>query len=126
MPEPITSLEKLHLAFMERFNAGDIEGLLALNAPGIVLVAAPGQPISEPAAVRAGFEQFLGLGGPIKMNVRNVFVSGTTGLVVADWTLAGTAPDGSPVSLAGATADVAVFDETHGWRIAIDNPFGTA
>ena len=126
MSEPITSLDQLHIAFMERFNAGDIDGLLALNAPGAVLVPAPGQPVSEPEQVRAGLEQFIGLGGPITMSVRNVFVNGAVGLVVADWTLDGTAPDGSPVSLAGATADVAVFDETHGWRIAIDNPFGTA
>lgn len=125
MTEPVMDLAAVHLVFMERFNAGDIDGLLAMNAPGVVFVPAPGQPVSEPEAVRAGLEQFLGLGGQIRMAPRHAFVSGTVGLAIADWTLEGTAPDGSPLSLAGSTTDVAVFDETHGWRVAIDNPFGT-
>lgn len=126
MNERVMTLDTLHAAFAARFNAGDIEGLLALNAPGAVLVPAPGQPLSEPDAVRGGLEQFMALGGPIEMALRHVFVSGSIGLAIADWTLKGTAPDGSPVELAGSTSDVAVFDEEHGWRIVIDNPFGTA
>ncbi len=47
-------------------------------------------------------------------------------VAVADWTIEGTGPDGSEVMLSGSTADVAVHDVEHGWRYAIDNPFGTA
>lgn len=125
MSTPVTSLEQLPLAFQDRFNARDIEGLLALNAPGAVFVPAPGQPV-EGESVRAALEQFLSLQLPIAMTPRNAFVHGETGLVVADWTISGTGPDGSEVSLAGSTADVAVHDAEHGWRYAIDNPFGTA
>ncbi|WP_426621256.1 YybH family protein [Microbacterium sp. As-52] len=126
MTEPVMDLATVHLVFMERFNAGDIDGLLAMNAPDVVFVPVPGEPVSEPEEVRAGLEQFLGLGGQIRMTPRHVFVSGAVGLVISDWALDGAAPDGSPISLAGSTSDVAVFDETHGWRVAIDNPFGTA
>lgn len=125
MSTPVTSLEQLPLAFQDRFNARDIEGLLALNAPGAVFVPAPGQPV-EGESVRAALEQFLSLQLPITRSPRNAFVHGETGLVVADWTISGTGPDGSEVSLAGSTADVAVHDAEHGWRYAIDNPFGTA
>lgn len=125
MSTPVTSLEQLPLTFQDRFNARDIEGLLALNAPGAVFVPAPGQPV-EGESVRAALEQFLSLQLPITMTPRNAFVHGETGLVVADWTISGTGPDGSEVSLAGSTADVAVHDAEHGWRYAIDNPFGTA
>lgn len=77
--------------------------------------------------VRGALEQFLSLQLPIAMTPRHAFESGTVGLVVADWTIEGVALDGSPVSLAGQTADVAVHDEAGGWRYAIDNPlFGTA
>lgn len=54
MTPRVTSLDQLNLAFADRFNARDLDGLMALN-----------------------------------------------------------------------TADVAVFDEEHGWRYAVDNPFGT-
>lgn len=121
---PVASLDQLNLAFAERFNARDLDGLLALNAPDAVFVPAPGQPVTGDA-IRGALEQFLGLELPITMTVRHVFQSGGTGLAIADWTIEGTGPDGSPVALAGTTSDVAVFDEAEGWRYVIDNPFGT-
>ncbi|WP_347345355.1 nuclear transport factor 2 family protein [Microbacterium sp.] len=121
----VSELSQLPLAFAERFNARDVEGLLALNAPGALFVPQPGVPVSGDD-VRGALEQFLSLQLPIAMTPRHAFESGTVGLVVADWTIEGVAPDGSPVSLAGQTADVAVHDEAGGWRYAIDNPFGTA
>lgn len=126
MTTRITSLDQLNVAFADRFNARDIEGLMALNTPDVVFVPAPGSPVTGETAVRGALEQFLGLKLPITMSVRHVFESAGTGLAVADWAIAGTAPDGSEVALAGATADVAVYDEDHGWRYSVDNPFGTA
>lgn len=125
MSTPVASLDQLNLAFAERFNARDLDGLLALNAPGAVFVPAPGSPVTGDDAIRGALEQFLGLALPITMAVRHVFVSGNTGLAIADWSIEGTGPDGSPVALAGSTADVAVYDEATGWRYLVDNPFGT-
>ncbi|MGW8484158.1 YybH family protein [Microbacterium sp. NPDC055903] len=122
----VTSLDQLNLAFAERFNARDIDALMALNAPNAVFVPAPGQPVEGEEGIRGALGQFLALELPITMNVRHVFASGATGLAIADWTLTGTGPDGSEVALAGTTADVAVYDDEHGWRYVIDNPFGTA
>lgn len=126
MTAPVTALDQLNLAFAERFNARDVDGLMALNAPDVVFVPAPGQPITGEAAVRGALEQFLGLNLPISMTVRHTFQAHGVGLAVADWTITGTAPDGSEIALAGTTADVAVHSEEHGWRYAVDNPFGTA
>lgn len=126
MTTPVTSLDQLSLAFAERFNARDLDGLMALNAPDVVFVPAPGTPVTGADAVRGALAQFLGLELPISMTVRHVFESAGAGLAIADWTITGTGPDGSAVSLAGTTADVAVYDETHGWRYVVDNPFGTA
>jgi ketosteroid isomerase-like protein len=121
----VRDLAQLHTAFAERFNARDVDGLLELNAPDSIFVPQPGQPVQGEESVRGALEYFLSLQLPISMTVRNSFVSGTTGLVVADWSLAGTGPDGSEVSLGGSTSDVAVFSEEAGWRFLIDNPFGT-
>lgn len=122
----VTALDQLNLAFADRFNARDLEGLMALNTEDVVFVPAPGTPVTGPDAVRGALEQFLGLNLPITMTVRHVFQTGSTGLAIADWTISGTGPDGSEIHLAGTTADVAVHDERHGWRYVIDNPFGTA
>lgn len=125
MTARVTSLDQLNLAFADRFNARDLDGLMALSTADVVFVPAPGTPVTGEAAVRGALEQFLGLDLPISMTVRHVFESDGTGLAIADWTITGTGPDGSEVALAGTTADVAVFDEEHGWRYAVDNPFGT-
>ncbi|MCE4027166.1 nuclear transport factor 2 family protein [Microbacterium sp. Au-Mic1] len=122
----VTALDQLNLAFADRFNARDLEGLMALNTEDVVFVPAPGTPVTGQDAVRGALEQFLGLNLPITMTVRHVFQTGSTGLAIADWTISGTGPDGSEIHLAGTTADVAVHDERHGWRYVIDNPFGTA
>ncbi|MET0446809.1 MAG: nuclear transport factor 2 family protein [Aeromicrobium sp.] len=120
----ITELDQLNVAFAEHFNARDLDGLHGLFAADAIFVPAPGTPVPT-EAVRGALEQFLGLNLPISMNVRHAFATGDLGLVVADWTIEGTGPDGSPVSLAGTTSDVARRDEG-GWKFVIDNPFGTA
>ena len=126
MATPVTSLDQLNLAFADRFNARDLDGLMALNVDDVVFVPAPGRPVQGAEGVRGALEQFLGLNLPITMTVRHVLQSGSTGLAIADWTITGTGPDGSEIALAGPTADVAVHDEQYGWRYAVDNPFGTA
>ncbi|NMR28641.1 YybH family protein [Crystallibacter degradans] len=122
----VTSLDQLNLAFADRFNARDVDGLMALTVDDVVFVPAPGQSVEGQETVRGALEQFLGLNLPIDLTVRHVFQTGNTGLAIADWTINGTGPDGSEIAMAGTTADVAVYDEQHGWRYVIDNPFGTA
>ncbi len=126
MTSIVKELNQLNLAFADRFNARDLDGLMALNIADVVFVPAPGQAVQGEENVRGALEQFLSMNLPITMNVQYVFQKGNTGLAVADWTIDGTGPDGSQVSLAGTTADVAVYDDELGWRYVIDNPFGTA
>ena len=114
MATPVTALDQLNLAFADRFNARDLDGLRALNVDDVVFVPAPGVPVQGEAAVRGALEQFLGLNLPISMKVRHVFQSGNTGLAIADWTITGTGPDGAPLAMAGTTADVATYDAQFG------------
>ncbi|MDR6867622.1 ketosteroid isomerase-like protein [Microbacterium resistens] len=125
MSQPLTDPTQLPLAFAERFNARDLDGLVALSTSNAVFVPQPGVAVTG-EGIRAALQQFLDLQLPITMTPRHTFASGTVGLVVADWSLEGTGPDGSAVALAGQTADVVVLDGDNGWKYAIDNPFGTA
>lgn len=120
----IAELGHLPLAFADRFNAGDVDDLLALFAPDAVFVPAPGTVVAGDD-IRGALNQFLAIGLPFVLTPGRVLQSGATGLIVADWSIDGVGPDGSTVALAGRTADVAVYDVEGGWRYAIDNPFGT-
>jgi ketosteroid isomerase-like protein len=126
MASIVNELNQLNIAFADRFNARDLDGLMALNVADVVFVPAPGQPVEGEGNVRGALEQFLAINLPITMTVRHVFQKGNTGLAVADWTINGTGPDGSEVALAGTTADVATYDAEHGWRYVNYNPFATA
>ena len=114
----------LHTTWAARFNARDLEGMVALAEPGSAFVPQPGV-VVEGDAVRAAEQQFLSLGLPITLSVRRVIVSGDIALLISDWSLKGKAADGSDVDLSGTTADVARRGPD-GWKYVIDNPFGTA
>lgn len=120
----IAEATDLHPAWAERFNAGDVDGMLALAEPGSAFVPQPGHLVTG-ADYRAALEGFVAIGLPIDLTLRHALVSDDLALLVYDWTIAGTAADGQEVALQGSTADVARRGP-EGWRFAIDNPFGTA
>ena len=76
MTADITELDKLNLAFAERFNAQDLDGLHDLFEADAIFVPAPGTPVPA-EGVRGALEQFLGLNLPITMSVRNAFATMT-------------------------------------------------
>jgi len=51
----VTALDQLNLAFADRFNARDLDGLMALNTDDVVFVPAPGHPspARPPSAARS-------------------------------------------------------------------------
>jgi ketosteroid isomerase-like protein len=114
----------VHPTFAERFNAGDLDGIMALAEDAAVFIPQPGTQLIGAAAADAQ-RQFMALSVPISMTVRHAIVAGDLALVIADWTLKGTGPDGKAVDLSGSTADV-LRRGADGWKFVIDNPFGTA
>ena len=108
-------------------NAGDLEAVLAFYEPDAVAVLpkAEGGPVrGRDDGVRQVLEQFLAL-KPTFNNVLNRRTeAGEVALIVGDWSLEGTGPDGSPVTMNGRFRDVLHRQPDGSWLIAIDNPFG--
>ena len=124
MSTTITDVTDLHPAWGARFNAGDVDGMLALAETGSAFAPAPGALVTG-EDYRAALAGFLSLGLPIDLTLRRSLVVDDLALLVYDWTIQGTAADGQTISLAGTTADVARRGPD-GWRFVLDNPFGTA
>lgn len=116
--------KNLHAAWADRFNAQDVDGMMDLWERDAVFVPQPGVPTNGDDS-RKAVEGFVGLGLPISLSVRRLYVSGDLALGIADWTLKGTAADGNQVDLSGTTADILRRGDD-GWKFALDNPFGTA
>lgn len=113
----------LHTAWAERFNARDVDGMMEFFEPDGVFVPQPGTPTTGEDSLNA-LKGFLQAGLPISVTTRHVYVAGDLALVIAEWAIKGTAADGSDVDLQGRTADV-LRKGSQGWKLAIDNPFGT-
>ena len=125
MPLQIRSPRELHAAFERLFNAGDIEGILALYESGATLAPQPGQAVTGTPAIRAALQQFLALKGKMKIDTKLVIESGDLALLRAAWTLrGGKDPAGKPVELQGNTLEVVRRQSDGGWRWVIDLPFG--
>ena len=116
-------------AVIERFsaclNAGDLDAALALYEAGATFAASPDATVTGEDAIRAALEQFLALAPRMTGKIDKVLEAGDTALVVNAWTLDGTSPaDGSPVRMAGRSADVVRRQPDGSWKVVIDDPWG--
>jgi ketosteroid isomerase-like protein len=120
------SPQQLHERFSEYFNAGNLDGIIALYEPRATLLPQPGRAAQGIAAIREALGRVLALGGVFRISATNVARADDIALLCSNWTLDAAAPDGSPLQLSGCTTDVARLHADGLWRMAIDSPFGVA
>jgi ketosteroid isomerase-like protein len=110
-PEPAAQPEDLGRYFLERANAGDVEGLVALYEPGAVLAFPPGRLATGHDQIRQVYAELLAS--------RPSFGSAGQHPVIRNGDLALTStrlPGG------GATVEVARRQPDGSWRWVIDQP----
>ena len=113
-------------AFDAALNAGDLERLAALYDEGAVLRVRSGETCSGSAAVRGEMGQLIAAKANIANTLRHLFRHGDVALIVVDYVLRLTAPDGSPVEVTGTATNVIREHPEKGWRMIVANPQGTA
>ena len=113
----------VHPEFVEAFNAGNLDGLLALYEPGATMVPQPGQFVTGTDAIREVLGGFLALKGMIAITTRTVVPAGEVVLLHGDWRISGTGPDGNALDLGGRTSEVVRRQPDGTWRYVIDDPY---
>jgi ketosteroid isomerase-like protein len=89
----------------------------------IVLLASPGsQPVSVRAAVRKVAEEFVGLGGAMRLLGSTQVVSNDTALTMDHWRFEASGAE----LIEGTMSDVLRRQADGSWKHLMDNPFGTA
>jgi ketosteroid isomerase-like protein len=121
-----TKPEDMVPALVERFNSGNVSELMPLYEPEVVLVKPDGHTVTGTAEMAADLEYLVSFGVPLKANTRHVFTNDDTAMIILDWAIDGTGPDGKRVHFHGSASDVLRRGEDGVWRYRIDNNQGTA
>lgn len=111
--------------FATAFNTGDPDAIERVYEHAGVFVSSPGNP-TVGADRREANARMASLGLPIEVTPRHVYVADDIALLIVDWAITGTTPDGEAVNIQGTATDVARRGVDGSWRYVIDNPFGAA
>ena len=111
--------------FSAALNGCDVDGAIALYEPEATFAPQPGHEVTGIHAIRGALEQLAALKPRLRGEITKVLTAGDVALVQNQWQLEGTQPDGSPIEMHGRSADVFRRTPDGGWRILIDDPWGS-
>lgn len=114
--------EALMRTFSTRLNDADLDGLVALYEPDAAFETQPGTVVHGHAAIRAALAQLLALRPTMTAETVQVLVGGDVALVVNEWAMTGTGPDGTAVRRSGRSADVVRRQPDGRWLVVVDKP----
>jgi uncharacterized protein (TIGR02246 family) len=119
--------EQVPVAFDIAFNAGDVDGMLAVFSENATMRMADGKSVaSGHDALREQFSGLLKARPHIHNQVRRSLVSGNVALVLLDWTVTVGLPDGREVRQSGTATQVMKRGDDGVWKLTISNPLGIA
>ena len=85
----------------------------------------PGQLAKSPDFIRESLRSFIDLKGKLDLKVKRVLQVSDLALVITEWSVSGTGPNGKPINLSPNSADVLRLQSDGTWLFVIDNPWGT-
>ena len=118
---PVTDLDKVYDAWQDRFNAGDLDGLLALYAADVTYVNPDGVELAGQEATRADYAGLLALKPKIEIGDRKHVVYQNIALTTNHWTLELTDAAGVVQTLTGGGIEVLRNQDGAGWLFIIDD-----
>lgn len=122
MPTP----EETSLAFLDAFNAHDIDKVMSFYTADAVFVNEDGRLSEGVDAMRPSLDEYMKLEPRLTITKKQVIPSGEVVVTLAVWTMEATAPDGSPIRAEGRGFDVMRRQPDGSWKMIVDSPWGAA
>ena len=114
--------EDLNRFFLERANAGDVNGVVALYEPDAVLVSPGGQPITGTQALRQAYTQLFAGNPKFEGETQGAIHNGDLALTSTQFTTSSVGPGGKLLTMKSATTEVARRQPDGTWLWVIDQP----
>ena len=111
-------------AFDHALNAGNLEELLSLYDERAIIRTTDSRVEQGHVAIRVEMEKLIASKAAIVNKTRHTFQSGDTALIVVDWDLSLSTPDGQRVQRCETATNVLKNDPHLGWRIGRGQPTG--
>jgi ketosteroid isomerase-like protein len=121
----IVTPEDLLNSQVEEFNKGNIRFLMTLYEKDVCFASKPGQVVKDLESIRRTLQDFIGKGAKLEAKVKRVLQAGNLALLITEWSLNGTEPDGRIINLTGRGIVVLRRQSDDTWLMVIENPWGT-
>lgn len=116
-----TEPEELSQFFLERANAGDVNGVAELYEPDAVL-AGPDQVSTGIQAIRRRYEELLAGNPTFTGEIQAALRAGDLALTSVKWSMSAAGPAGQPRTFSGTSGEVARRQPDGAWLWVIDQP----
>lgn len=110
---------------VEEFNRGNVSFLMTLYEKDACFASKPGQVVQGLESIRRSLQGFIDMKVKLEARVRRVIQAGNIALLITEWSIAGTEPDGKPINLTGRGTVVLRSQSDGSWLMVIENPWGT-
>jgi uncharacterized protein (TIGR02246 family) len=117
-PKPEDTIERFSQYVRER----DLEGVVHLYESEAAFVSEPGAVVKGRDALRAMYGGLFGLQPHLDLDIVVAQRNGDLALIMNQWALTVTGPDGTPVRRSGRSSVILRRQATGQWLIAIDHP----
>lgn len=118
--------EDIPPAFDAALNRGDLDALMALFHPDAVMRMTDGSTAENPAALRQSLDALRAMRPELHNTIRRVLTSGDIALLLLEWTIRFTPPDGTDILQHGTATQMAQRNAGGVWQLRIANPLGIA
>ena len=109
---------------IKAINNGDAATAAAQYEPEAILVVEPGKIARGSEQIREAMIGFTALKPTLQSEKDEILVAGDTALLLSNWSLNGTGPEGEAIQMGGKSTDILRRQSGGNWLIAIDNPWG--
>jgi ketosteroid isomerase-like protein len=107
------------------FNKGNIDFLMTLYEREACFASQPGQVVKDQERLRRAFQDIIDMGGKLEARAKRVLSANDLALLITEWSINGTEPDGKPIHHTGKGTIVFRRQSDDNWLMVIENPWGT-